>query len=312
MTTPPAECIGVIGLGAMGLPMARCLLRAGYAVTVCPHRNPAPAQALGAEGATVVASPREVAATATIIITMVPDSPQVEEAVLGPEGVAAGAAPGSVLLDMSSIAPAATRRIGAALAEHDIAMLDAPVSGGPARASDGTLTIMVGGDAAVFARCLPVLEAMGTQITHVGPLGSGVLLKAVNQLMIGLIMMANAEGLALGVKAGLPLETIRTVIGTASASNNLLNNWLPKTAFTGSYAGGFALDLLLKDLRIALAVAEEVGVPTPGSALAYQFYRLMQTAGEGRSDYSVLLHWWETQTGVSFGPSEAGELERET
>jgi 3-hydroxyisobutyrate dehydrogenase-like beta-hydroxyacid dehydrogenase len=183
-------------------------------------------------------------------------------------------------------------------------MLDAPVSGGPARAADGTLTIMVGGDAALFDRCRPIFAAMGRQITHVGPLGSGEMLKAVNQLMISIIMLANAEALALGLKAGLPLDTMREVIGTASGGNYLLANWLPKVAFTGSYEGGFALDLLLKDLRAALAAAEELGVPTLGGALAYQMYRLMQREGHGREDYSVLLHWWEQAAGVSFGPAE--------
>jgi 3-hydroxyisobutyrate dehydrogenase-like beta-hydroxyacid dehydrogenase len=205
---------------------------------------------------------------------------------------------------MSTIAPSATTRIGAALAERGLAMLDAPVSGGPARAADGTLTIMVGGDPALFARCRPVLEAMGRQITHVGPLGSGEMLKAVNQLMISIIMLANAEALTLGLKAGLSLDTIREVIGTAAGGNYLLANWLPKTAFTGSYEGGFALDLLLKDLRAALAAAEELGVPTLGGSLAYQMYRLMQREGHGREDYSVLLHWWEQTTGVSFGPQK--------
>jgi 3-hydroxyisobutyrate dehydrogenase len=298
------EALGFIGLGAMGLPMARCLLKAGYPLTVCPHRNRAPADALAAEGATVVDTPQAVAATSRVVITIVPDAPQVEEAVLGPEGALAGMAPDTVLIDMSTIAPSATTRIGAALAERGLAMLDAPVSGGPARAADGTLTIMVGGDAALFARCRPILEAMGRQITHVGPLGSGEMLKAVNQLMISIIMLANAEALTLGLKAGLSLDTIREVIGTAAGGNYLLANWLPKTAFTGSYEGGFALDLLLKDLRAALAAAEELGVPTLGGSLAYQMYRLMQREGHGREDYSVLLHWWEQTTGVSFGPQK--------
>lgn len=298
------EPIGFIGLGAMGLPMARCLLKAGYPLTVCPHHNRAPADALAAEGATVVDTPQAVAAASRVVITIVPDAPQVEEAVLGPEGALAGMEPGTILIDMSTIAPAATKRIGAALAERGLAMLDAPVSGGPARATDGTLTIMVGGDEAAFARCRPIFAAMGRQITHVGPLGSGEMLKAVNQLMISVIMLANAEALTLGLKAGLPLDTMREVIGTASGGNYLLANWLPKTAFTGSYEGGFALDLLLKDLRAALAAAEELGVPTLGGALAYQMYRLMQREGHGREDYSVLLHWWEEATGVSFGPTE--------
>jgi 3-hydroxyisobutyrate dehydrogenase-like beta-hydroxyacid dehydrogenase len=298
------EALGFIGLGAMGLPMARCLLKAGYPLTVCPHRNRAPVDALAAEGATVVDTPREVAAVSRVVITIVPDVPQVEEAVLGPDGALAGMAPDTVLIDMSTIAPSATTRIGAALAERGLVMLDAPVSGGPARAADGTLTIMVGGDPALFARCRPILEAMGRQITHVGPLGSGEMLKAVNQLMISIIMLANAEALTLGLKAGLSLDTIREVIGTAAGGNYLLANWLPKTAFTGSYEGGFALDLLLKDLRAALAAAEELGVPTLGGSLAYQMYRLMQREGHGREDYSVLLHWWEQTTGVSFGPKE--------
>ena len=298
------EALGFIGLGAMGLPMARCLLKAGYPLTVCPHRNRAPVEALAAEGATVVDTPQAVAAASRVVITIVPDAPQVEEAVLGPDGALAGMAPDTVLIDMSTIAPAATTRIGAALAERGLVMLDAPVSGGPARAADGTLTIMVGGDPALFARCRPILEAMGRQITHVGPLGSGEMLKAVNQLMISIIMLANAEALTLGLKAGLSLDTIREVIGTAAGGNYLLANWLPKTAFTGSYEGGFALDLLLKDLRAALAAAEELGVPTLGGSLAYQMYRLMQREGHGREDYSVLLHWWEQTTGVSFGPKE--------
>jgi 3-hydroxyisobutyrate dehydrogenase len=303
-TSKEREALGFIGLGAMGLPMARCLIKAGYAVTVCPHRNRAPADALAAEGATVVATPCEVAAASRVVITMVPDSPQVEEVVLGPDGALAGMTPGTVLIDMSTIAPTATRRIGATLAERGMGMLDAPVSGGPARAADGTLTIMAGGEEAVFARCRPILETMGRQITHVGPLGSGELLKAVNQLMISIIMQANAEALSLGLKAGLPLDTIREVIGTAAGGNYLLTTWLPKTAFTGSYEGGFALDLLLKDLRIALSTAEDLGVPTLGGALAYQMYRLMQREGHGREDYSVLLHWWEEAAGVSFGPEE--------
>ena len=298
------EPLGFIGLGAMGQPMARCLLKAGYPLTVCPHHNRAPVDALAAEGATVVATPQAVAAASRVVITIVPDAPQVEEAVLGPDGALAGMAPGTVLIDMSTIAPTATKRIGAALAERGLAMLDAPVSGGPARAADGTLTIMVGGDAALFDRCRPIFAAMGRQITHVGPLSSGEMLKAVNQLMISIIMLANAEALALGLKAGLPLDTMREVIGTASGGNYLLANWLPKVAFTGSYEGGFALDLLLKDLRAALAAAEELGVPTLGGALAYQMYRLMQREGHGREDYSVLLHWWEQTAGVSFGPAE--------
>ncbi len=298
------EPIGFIGLGTMGLPMARCLLKAGYALTVCPHQNRGPVEALAAEGATVVDTPQAVAAASRVVITMVPDAPQVEETVLGPTGALAGMAPGTVLIDMSTINPAATKRIGATLAEHDLAMLDAPVSGGPARATDGTLTIMVGGDEAVFTRCRPILAAMGRQITYVGPLGSGEMLKAVNQLMISIIMLANAEALSLGLKAGLPLDTIREVIGTAAGGNYLLTNWLPQRAFTGSYEGGFALDLLLKDLRAALAAAEDLGVPTLGGALAYQMYRLMQQEGHGREDYSVLLHWWEENAGVSFGPTE--------
>ncbi len=307
MTDTPGterEPIGFIGLGAMGLPMARCLIKAGYALTSCPHQNRAPVEALAAEGATVVDTPQAVAASSRVVITMVPDAPQVEETVLGPTGALAGMRPGTVLIDMSTINPAATRRIGAALADRDLAMLDAPVSGGPARATDGTLTIMVGGDEAVFTRYRPILATMGRQITYVGPLGSGETLKAVNQLMISIIMLANAEALALGLKAGLSLDTMREVIGTASGGNYLLANWLPQRAFTGSYAGGFALDLLLKDLRAALASAEDLGVPTLGGSLAYQMYRLMQQEGHGREDYSVLLHWWEQNAGVSFGPAE--------
>ena len=303
---PEREPVGLIGLGAMGLPMAHCLLRAGFTLTVAPHTNRAPADELAAAGATVVDTPRQVAAASTVVITCVPDSPQVEEAVLGHDGVLAGARPGTVLIDMSTIAPSATRRLGAALGRRGVDMLDAPVSGGPARAVDGSLTIMVGGDPETFVRCRPVLAALGRQITHVGPLGSGETLKMVNQLMIGVIMLANAEGLALGRKAGLPLDTLREVLGTASASNYLLSTWLPKTAFTGGYGGGFALDLMLKDLRIALSEAEALGVPTLGSALAYQLFRLLLLEGHGRDDYSVLLSWWEEAAGVRIAEPPGG------
>ncbi|HEY0068771.1 MAG TPA: NAD(P)-dependent oxidoreductase [Chloroflexia bacterium] len=290
--------VGVIGLGAMGLPMSRRLLQNGFDVAVVPHANAAPAQELAGLGAEVLGRPSELAQACDVVITSVPDVPQVQEVLFGEGGLLTGAREGLLYLDMSTITPTAAREHHARLREVGVAALDAPVSGGPTRAADGTLTIMVGGDVDAYERGLPVLQALGKNVTHVGPAGSGQAVKLVNQLLISIIMVANAEALTLGVKAGVPLSTMLDVIGTSSGSNYLMQNWMTRTLFSDDLGSGFALDLLMKDLRAALSWAGELGLPAFGGAMAQQLYKLARTDETARLDYSVVASIYEEAAGV--------------
>lgn len=287
--------IGLVGLGAMGLPMGKRLVGAGHSLVVVPHHNHAPAEELRSLGATVASRASELLSECDVVITSVPDVPQVQEVLFGESGLLAGESgrAGQLYIDMSTITPTAAREHHARLASAGIAALDAPVSGGPARASDGTLTIMVGGDKEAFDRGQPILSVLGKNVIHVGDPGAGQAVKLVNQLMISIIMVANAEALTLGVKAGVPLEVITEVIGTASGSNYLMQNWLPRTLFSGDLAGGFALDLLVKDLNAALRWADDLGLPTFGGSMAKQLYRLAQSEGYGKLDYSAVARLYE-------------------
>ncbi|MDQ3707160.1 MAG: NAD(P)-dependent oxidoreductase [Chloroflexota bacterium] len=298
--------VGVIGLGAMGLPMSRRLLQHGYDLTVVPHHNTAPAEQLARLGATVLKRPGEMAQACEVVITSVPDVPQVQEVLFGPGGLSRAAKDGLLYIDMSTITPTAAQEHYARLKEQGVAALDAPVSGGPARAADGTLTIMVGGDTEAFERGLPVLNVLGKNITHVGPAGSGQGVKLVNQLLISTIMVANAEALTLGVKAGVPLNTMLEVIGTSSGSNYLMQNWMTRTLFNDDLKSGFALDLLMKDLRAALSWAGELGLPTFCGAMSQQLYKLARTGETARLDYSVVASIYEEAAGVKLR-LEAGD-----
>jgi 3-hydroxyisobutyrate dehydrogenase-like beta-hydroxyacid dehydrogenase len=232
------------------------------------------------------------------VLTSVPDVPQVQEVLFGQDGLATRSANGLLYIDVSTINPTAAREHYSRLSEQGIDALDAPVSGGPARASDGTLTIMVGGSKEAFERAQPILTALGKHVIHVGEPGAGQAVKLVNQLMISIIMIANAEALTLGVKAGVPLDILTEVIGTASGSNYLMQSWLPKTLFAGELAGGFALDLLMKDLSASVKWAADMGVPVFGGAVAQQLYRLAQTDGFGKLDYSAVAKIYEDAAGV--------------
>lgn len=284
--------IGFIGLGAMGAPMAANLLQAGYPLTVSIHRQRSAADALAAQGATVVESPNLLGERSDIVVTMVPDAPQVEAALLGSNGAAQTLAPGSICIDMSTVSPVATRRIGAMLAEREIALLDAPVSGGPARAISGELAIMVGGERATFERCEPLLRHLGTTITYVGELGSGEVVKLCNNLAISIIALANFEALALGVANGVPAETVREVLLNATASNYQLERWLPNTVLVGEYDKGFAAELLAKDLGAAMGAARAAGLPLLAGALAEQLW-IRQKGRAPRLDYTALATMYE-------------------
>ena len=282
--------VGLVGVGAMGRHMAAQLLQKGYTVTVCPHINRAPVEELAAKGAQVVADPAAVAAASEVVVTMVPDAPQVEESCFGERGIAVGHQPGQDLtvIDMSTISPVATRAIAERLAAQGIGMLDAPVSGGPARAATGELTIMVGGDEALVARHRDVLAAMGTNITHVGPVGHGEIAKLTNNIIIGVLMPALGEALTFAVKAGADLAKVRDIVLTATGGNYLLANWIPQYMLQDKYDGGFALELMHKDLGAALSAAKDLGVSMPEAGLAYQLFGMAKGLGYGRQDYSAV------------------------
>jgi len=289
--------VGLIGVGAMGEPMAAALMAKGFAVTVCAHKNRAPLDRLVATGATDGGTPEGVAKASDFVITMVPDTPQVEEAIFGERGALAGARVGTLFIDMSTISPVSTRAFDERLRAKGMRFLDAPVSGGPARAKTGTLTLMVGASDADLATARPVLEAMGTP-NHVGPVGMGETVKLVNQIMISSIMLANCEGLVFAAKAGANVEAVREVILTATGANYLLQNWLPQTWLSGKFDGGFALDLLRKDVAAALDAARAMGVPMPATALAYQLFTAVASEGHGRHDYSSVSTFYERAAGT--------------
>lgn len=289
--------VGVVGIGAMGEPMAASLLRAGFTVTVSAHRNRDPLRRLLELGAHDGGDPAGVAAKSQVVVTCVPDAPHVEETLFGERGICAGAPKGLLVIDMSTISPMATRSFDARLRERGLRFVDAPVSGGPTRAKTGTLTIMVGASDEDFAEAEPVLRGMGTP-TRVGPVGMGEVVKLVNQIIISNIMLANAEGLVFAAKAGADVGAVRDVILTATGSNYLLENWLPQSWLAGSTAPGFQLDLLRKDLAAALDAARALGVPMPASSLAYQLYTASSGEGHGRDDYTSVAEFYERAAGV--------------
>jgi|SRR5579872_316510 len=292
--------VGFIGLGAMGEPMAASLLRAGFQVTVSAHRNRQPLERLIAAGAKDGGDPKGVAAASEVVVLCVPDAPQVEEVLFGEHGVVAGAKPGTLVIDCSTIAPTATQAFGARLREHQIALVDAPVSGGPMRAKTGELAIMAGGSEEDYARAEPVLKAMGNP-RRCGELGAGEMVKLVNQTMACIIMLANVEGFVMARKAGVDLEIARDILSKAVASNYLMEQWLPKTWFSGTFEGGFALDLMRKDIRAALATARDLGTPMFMLALAEQLYQSASSEGHGREDYSSVAIQYERAAGTRRG-----------
>jgi len=280
----------------MGEPMARSLRRAGFAVTACVYRRREAMERLLADGVTEVADPAAVAAASDVVILCVPDAPHVEDALFAPRGVAAGARPGTLVIDMSTISPTASQRFAARLAERDVAFVDAPVSGGPVRAASGTLTIMVGGSEGDVRRAEPILKAMGTP-HHQGPVGMGETVKLVNQIVISNVMIANVEALCFAERAGANLDNVRKVLATATGSNYVLDQWLPKTWLAGTFKGGFALDLLRKDLAAALDTARAMDYSMPASELAYQQYTNRSLKGDGALDYSAIAKSYERIAG---------------
>lgn len=288
--------VAFIGMGTMGAPMALNILQAGHEVTV-HNRTRDREESLVAAGARRAASPQAAAAVAEIVITCVSDTADVEQVILGENGVIQGAAPGTVVVDMSTISPTVTRQIAAALAEKDINMVDAPVSGGSEGAQKGTLSIMMGGDPAVIAKVSPVLQAMGSTLTHVGDVGAGQITKAINQIIVAGTYWSVAEGMALGMKAGLDMEKVVQAVGGGAAgswgltnrSGNMINN---------NYPLGFRVRLHRKDLVIALEAARELGVTIPMAAYVEQIESGLMAQGFGDEDVSAIARSIRQQSAI--------------
>lgn len=303
------RAVGFVGIGTMGTPMALNLLDRGYAITV-NDLDPVRIDVLVGRGARAAATPREVGGACRYVITSLPSSPHMEQASCGPEGILEGMAPGAVLIDMSTIDPGTTRRIAARASERGIRMLDAPVSGAPPKARDGTLTIMVGGDADVLEECRPILEDLGEHVIHVGPIGSGETVKLVNNLLAAICMLAVAEAFNIGVRAGLGPKILYDVISRSSGDCWPLRTRLPYPGVLAAspanddFAPGFMLDLMHKDLGLALEAARAVNAPAPLGALAEQLYRSGRALGLGRKDWSAVAKVIEQLSG---GPTNVGE-----
>ncbi len=271
--------IGFIGLGVMGKPMATNLLKAGYPLTVW-NRTRSKMSGLVAMGAYGANSPKEAAERSDVVITMVTDSPDVEEVVLGPNGVIHGARPGLIVIDMSTISPSVTRKIAGELAKKGVKMLDAPVSGGEKGAKEATLSIMVGGPREVFEECLPIFKVLGKKITYMGSTGMGQTAKLCNQVICALNIQAVCEGLMLGAKAGLDLKRLLEAVSAGAASSWMLLNLGPKM-IERDFKPGFKIRHQQKDLRLALSFAAELKLPLPGTSLVQQMLRIAEAANLG-------------------------------
>ncbi len=299
--------VGFIGIGVMGRPMTLNLLKAGHQVTIfARHPQKPEVQEVVNAGAQLAPSPRAVAMASEIVITMVPNSMQVEEVVAGPQGIFEGARKGLIIIDMSTIAPSVSRKLAQDATAYGAHFLDAPVSGGSQGAVNGALTIMIGGEREIFERALPVLEAMGKKenIFHVGPNGTGEVVKIVNNILCGAIAASIAESFVLGVKAGADVETMAKVIGVSTGASWQLSNQFPLRAFNGSFQPGFMTDLLHKDLGLALDLAAENTTPVAMTALTRQMFEMARAEGFGREDYTSLLKVLEKMAGVEVRSSQ--------
>ncbi len=288
--------VSFIGMGTMGTAMALNIIKAGHEVTV-HNRSREKEEPVAKAGARRAGSPKEASQEADIIITCVSDTPDVEGVVLGENGVIHGAQTGAIVVDMSTISPSATRRMAAQLARKGIRMLDAPVSGGSEGAQKGTLTIMVGGEAEDVAQAMPVLSAMGKSITHVGPSGAGQFTKAINQVIISGVYLAVAEGLTLGLKAGLDMEKVVQALAGGAAGSWVLN-FRSGNMIKNEYPLGFRVRLHRKDLGIALEAAKEMGVFLPCTALVAQIENGLMSLGYGDEDMSAMARLIRKHSGL--------------
>jgi len=282
-----AQTLGFIGLGIMGRPMAKNLLKAGYPLVV-HSRSKGPVDDLTAAGARSAPSPKAVAGQVDVLITMLPNSPDVEQVVLGPQGVLEGARSGLLYVDMSTISPIVSQKIDKALTARGVKMLDAPVSGGERGAIEGTLSIMVGGDKPTFDLVLPIFQAMGKTITHLGPLGAGGFTKLANQIIVAVNLTALGEALTLARKAGLNRELTLKALSGGLAGSRCLEQKTPNY-LSNTYNPGFRVDLHFKDLGLIMESGRALGVPLPTTALVQELFAALRARGRGGLDHSAVI-----------------------
>ena len=283
--------IGFVGLGIMGKPMAKNLLKAGYELVVFDINQEAVAEVVAA-GAVKAENAKEVAAKSEAVITMLPNSPHVKTAVLGENGVLAGAKPGLILIDMSSIAPLAAQEVAAAVAKQGVEMLDAPVSGGEPKAIDGSLSIMVGGKQEIFDRCVELLSKMGKSVVRCGDIGAGNTTKLANQIIVALNIAALSEALVLATKAGVDPELVFNAIRGGLAGSTVMEAKAPMI-LAGNFKPGFKIDLHIKDLANAIETGHDVGVPLPLTSSVMEILQALKVDGKGQNDHSGIAMYYE-------------------
>jgi 2-hydroxy-3-oxopropionate reductase len=291
--------LGFIGLGIMGKPMARNLIKAGYSLVV-HNRSRSAVNELEKEGARVGSSPQEVAAQTDVVITMLPDSPDVEQVIAGSQGVLQGARPGALLIDMSTISPVVARRLAAEAERRKLEMLDAPVSGGEAGAISATLSIMIGGKSSAVERAMPIFQVLGKSVVHVGEAGAGQVTKAANQVVVGLTIAAVSEALVLAAKAGVDPGKVRQALLGGLAQSRILDAYGQKM-LERNFKPGFRIRLHEKDLGIALATGKEYGVPLLLTGVVDQMMTAMKATGRGDLDHSGLVTLIEEWAQVAIG-----------
>lgn len=287
--------IGFVGLGIMGKPMAKNLMKAGYDLIVY-NRSPKAVEELAQMGATAAKSVVEVAAVADVFFTMVPNSPDVKDVLFGEGNAISALRAGSVVIDMSSINPVSSREFAAALAQKGIEMLDAPVSGGEPKAIDGTLAFMVGGKKEVFERCKPLLQAMGASVTLVGDIGAGNVAKLCNQVVVAANIAAVSEALMLGQKCGVNPEDVFNAIKGGLAGSTVMNAKAPMM-LERNFAPGFRIELHIKDLNNVIDAAKSVDAPLPITSQTMEMMKILRHDGEGSSDHSAMVKYYEKLAG---------------
>ena len=288
--------VGFIGLGIMGKPMAKNLIKAGYSV-VAYDRNKSKRDEVVAAGAEEGLSPKDVASRTDIIITMLQNSPNVKDVVLGTNGILEGAKEGAIIVDASSIAPLASKEMAAEAAKRGVEMLDAPVSGGEPKAIDGTLSFMVGGNKEVFDKCYDILSKMGASVILCGDIGAGNTTKLANQIIVALNIAAMSEALVLGTKAGVDPEAIYNAIKGGLAGSTVLNAKAP-LVMAGNFKPGFRIELHIKDLANALETGHEVGAPLPLTSQVMEIMQALKVDGKAKDDHGGIVQFYEKLAGI--------------
>jgi 3-hydroxyisobutyrate dehydrogenase-like beta-hydroxyacid dehydrogenase len=296
--------VGFIGLGAMGFPMAQRVVKAGFSTVTTFHKRREPAEALASMGAKILKTPAEIAGQADVIVTVLPADRELEDTVFGQDGLLKGFSSGKVLIDMTTATAMSLLKVERAIQAVGGRVLDAPVSGGTAGAAAGTLTIMVGGDAALLEQYRPLLDAMGTRIIHVGATGQGKVIKTINQMMAAIHLLAIGEAFALGVRSGADPNTMYDVIKESSGYSRMMDLRLPNFLLAGSFEPGFKLDLMKKDLDLAVDSAKAQGVPLLLTSTAAQVFTAASAAGNGSADFAKAAQFLADLAGASLQQAE--------